>query len=398
MKNLAFIFILSIVAGMLRAQATNPIPTAPAQSLIATIVAVEGMVQVRSAEDQPWQPAQVGMKLNQGAEFRTGLRSAVRFTIPPDQTITLDRLGTIKVLQAIQEQGKVTTDLGLKYGRARYDIQKAGADHASTIRSPGSTLAIRGTDVLYEDQAPWVPSSTSLEGRAQYRDNYNQYIAFGYDTPIDMSADSTSPAETSIRKTKNDPKTDFSGRPPVDQNLLIQLPSYGGFDGREIQVLQQQARAIGQRHPTPAPGPLSFLLTWQSLNVNAPGATDLDLAVTDPLGRVVSSAHPTAGSGSVVATFSGNNRGVNGSGSESVTWSRQFFPGTYSLGVRDVSGDPASLVISVTRQGSVIKSFGPDPANPLILSPGQSFNTTVEVPANNSGAVGARPAPRGKRP
>jgi hypothetical protein len=116
-------------------------------------------VQVRAAEDQPWKPAAAGMEVDEGAEFRTGPRSAVQFVIPPDQTITLDRLGTIKVLQAVKDAGKVTTALGMKYGRTRYDIQAADLEHDSSIRSPGSTLAIRGTDVTFEDMAPVAPAA-----------------------------------------------------------------------------------------------------------------------------------------------------------------------------------------------------------------------------------------------
>src|SRR5437870_4287929 len=69
---------------------------APASTdhLKATVTGVEGLVQVRAADDQPWQKASVGMEVGENAEFRTGPKSAVRFVIPPDQTITLDRLGT----------------------------------------------------------------------------------------------------------------------------------------------------------------------------------------------------------------------------------------------------------------------------------------------------------------
>src|SRR5438045_9342050 len=99
------------------AQQSRP---AAATVLTATITAIEGIVQVRQNEDAPWQKAVVGMKLSEGAEFRTGPHSAVRFEIPPDQTVTLDRLGTVKLIEAIQKQDTVKTDLGMKYGRARY--------------------------------------------------------------------------------------------------------------------------------------------------------------------------------------------------------------------------------------------------------------------------------------
>ena len=63
---------------------------------------------------QKWEKAAEGTELTEGAELRTGPRSAVRFMIGDDQTITLDRLGTIQILRANFENGKVFTDLGMK--------------------------------------------------------------------------------------------------------------------------------------------------------------------------------------------------------------------------------------------------------------------------------------------
>src|SRR5687768_2592816 len=82
-------------------QDTQPATLPGAQPLKATITGVEGIVQVRNSDSEPWKKAAVGMVLDEGAEFRTGPKSAVRFTIPPDQTVTLDRLGTVKLLEAI---------------------------------------------------------------------------------------------------------------------------------------------------------------------------------------------------------------------------------------------------------------------------------------------------------
>ena len=46
--------------------------------------------------------------------------------MPPNQSITLDRLGTIKVLQAIKQKDEYKTDVGMKYGRTKYEVQAAG--------------------------------------------------------------------------------------------------------------------------------------------------------------------------------------------------------------------------------------------------------------------------------
>src|SRR5690349_628738 len=95
------------------APATAPAPTTQQDTgaLKVTVVDVTGAVQVRTADDAPWQAAKVGMVVDEGAEFRTGPRSSVRCTIPPDQSFTLDRLGTVKVLTALKKGDKLKTDM-----------------------------------------------------------------------------------------------------------------------------------------------------------------------------------------------------------------------------------------------------------------------------------------------
>src|SRR5690606_18783950 len=73
-------------------------PAAQNEPLQATIRTVKGIVQYRTGDDQPWQKVEEGLALDIGVEFRTGPRSAVTFHLPPDQLITLDRLGTLKLL------------------------------------------------------------------------------------------------------------------------------------------------------------------------------------------------------------------------------------------------------------------------------------------------------------
>src|SRR5437763_3766810 len=115
---------------------TEPTTSASVESLKITVVKVQGIVQVRAAEDKPWQRVTEGMIVDENAEFRTSLRSAVQIMIPPDQTITLDRLGTIKVVQAINDSGKLKTKIGMKYGGTRFDIESAGQAHEHGRASP----------------------------------------------------------------------------------------------------------------------------------------------------------------------------------------------------------------------------------------------------------------------
>src|SRR5688572_26124574 len=274
---------LLTVTQLARAQETRPatspatspstIPaTAPAQ-LTATITAVEGLVQVRDDETVPWQRARVGMTVGEGAEFRTGPRSAVQFEIPPGQTITLDRLGTVKLIEAVRSQGSIKTDLGMRYGRVRYDIEAAGISHDATIHSPSSSLAVRGTQVSLYDQAPFVPEAVSLTGRAQFRNLRKQVVAFGGRQRASVRADDDTSAQTAL----------------VESTLQDEELARNDQQMRELRYLfDQQGEvfgnvAISDRAVTDAQlprlfgGRLNFVLRWSD-----PDYADLNIVMNSP--------------------------------------------------------------------------------------------------------------------
>ncbi|MGF1452139.1 MAG: hypothetical protein ACFB21_08725 [Opitutales bacterium] len=114
-------------------------------SLSLRILTLRGLVQVRASEADQWQMARVGQQFGLGAEFRTGPRSAVQFSVGDTQVVSLDRLGVVKVVDALRSDERISTDLGLNYGRAELEVQAGGLEHESQIRSPGATLAVRGS-------------------------------------------------------------------------------------------------------------------------------------------------------------------------------------------------------------------------------------------------------------
>ncbi|HSI34611.1 MAG: hypothetical protein ACAI43_22420 [Phycisphaerae bacterium] len=275
---------LAVVAGAVVALA-QPAATAPATlpaqgQMRVTITGVEGMVQVRESGDEPWKKAVVGMSVTEGAEFRTGPRSAVRCLIPPDQTITLDRLGVIKLMQALRDGNVVRTRVGMPYGRTRYDIEEAGIEHKSELVSPSSTLAVRGTRVSIFDQPPYAPSAVSLTGRAEYRTAKRQ-MAFGGKGAgkTEVSSDADSAAANSLTQTFVDPQSAY-GRPEADQKLINQLQAKGdillrGGDlaiatGGPVSDAQLQSILAGQ-------GRFNISLRW-----TGPGDFDLFVLASSP--------------------------------------------------------------------------------------------------------------------
>jgi len=151
----------------------TPATAASAESaeLQATIVTIQGRVQVRDEDDQPWRVAEVGMNVGAGAEFRTGPRSTVQFAIPPDQVVTIGSLSTVKLLTALQRGQTVKTDLGMRYGRTSYNVQAAGITHEATIQTASATLAVEGTRSMFaEDRSSaFAPRMGTFDTRAFLR-------------------------------------------------------------------------------------------------------------------------------------------------------------------------------------------------------------------------------------
>jgi len=353
--------------------------TSPEEALQITITAVQGIVQYRVAEDAPWLKAEVGIVLDQNAEFRTGPRSAVQFKIPPDHTVTLDRLGTVKVLQAIQKDNKITTKLGMKYGRTRYDIEAAGLEHESSIASPSSTLAVRGTEFSSYDQRPFAAEGVSLTGRVEFRDAKKR-VSFGSrgggKNKIDTNTNSSA-AYAALNATV-DPTTGFA-RSASEQPLIANLLSHGAtidydFD-KNIRVVRGGIPPADEVLGSVLPGQLNFVLRWQ-------GDSDVNLGVLSPrLSDVPGTVYPIGGLDSVKSggRTDFDHRGGKNGGIEVVYWPKDYPRGIYSAGAVHISGPntPATLdvfldgkrVPILSGQGSVeTAKFISQPINPKIAA------------------------------
>ena len=110
------------------------------------VTAVQGLAQVRSAPDQPWRKCEVGMDIPADGELRTGPRAKVELRLPQGGTVTLDRLGTFKLADALDGGARQPrSELILKYGQTRYEVEGAELlEQQTIIRSPSSGLNVRG--------------------------------------------------------------------------------------------------------------------------------------------------------------------------------------------------------------------------------------------------------------
>jgi hypothetical protein len=385
-------------------QTTEPATmVATGEPLKITVTGFEGMVQYRASETDTWKAVENGLVLSENAEFRTGMKSAVRFTIPPDQTVTLDRVGVIKVLQAVQDGKKVKTKLGMKYGRTRYDIEAAGLEHESTIASPSSTLAVRGTQVIQYDQRPFPSQAISLTGRAEFQD-FKKRVALGSKGggTIKVDENSSSPAAYASLSSTVDPNTS-TARSPAETPLISNLLSHGAtvdydFD-KNIRVIRG-GRPPGEEELSKVlPGRLNFVMRWTN-------DTDLNLGVISPgLPGANRTVYPVGGLNLVASggRTDFDHRGGKEGGIEVVYWPKTFPQGVYSIGAVHISGvnSPGTVEVYLdgkkmpilTGQGNVEKAeFIGKPINPEIASGvgvGLVRLTTEQ---------GATPLPEGPKP
>jgi hypothetical protein len=331
-------------------------PALPEGALTVTVSAVQGNVQVRPAEDQDWRPAVVGMQLGEQAEFRTGPRSAVQFKLPPDQTITLDRLGTVKVLTAVQQGGKVKTNIGMKYGRTRYSIEAAGVEHEATISSPSSTLAVRGTDFMDEDQRPFPAKAVSFTGRVEVRDARKRtFVGSKGGSKAAINSEANSAAEFAAGQTVVDPGQRLA-RTDAEQPLISALLSHGAtisFDQEKGIKVVRGGRPLTDKELIPVlPGTLNFVLRWTgnadlNLGVHAPSSNSFRNGTTIyPLGGL---NHAPSG-----GQMGFDHRGGTNGGMEICFWPGAFPAGEYQIGVQHISGviTPAQVdVFEATSKG-----------------------------------------------
>jgi hypothetical protein len=345
--------------------ASAPSTTGTVESLKITVQAVQGTVQVRASEDQPWQRAMPGMIVDENAEFRTSIRSAVQIVIPPDQTITLDRLGVIKVVEAVNDGGKLKTKIGMKYGRTQFDIESAGQQHEASISSPSSTLAIRGTNVVLYDQRPWTPEATSFTGRAMFQDaRKTMFVGNKGAGTLKVDSNSNSSAAYALSQSVVDPGIALA-RSQSEQPLVDAVLSTGAtlsYDQEKGIKVITGGRPLTDAELLPTlTQPLDFVLRWT-------GNANLNLGIIGPLnGANNRTVYPIGGYNT---TASGghiefDHRGGPHGGMEVATFPKGFPEGVYRIGVAHVSGVNSPATVDVFYQGkrvdivNTINGLGP---------------------------------------
>jgi len=328
----------------------------------ATVIKIEGLVRVRLKSTEPWQRVQVKQVLPQNAIIQTGPAGAVELSIPPDQILTFDRASEGTILDAYKSGGKVTTNIGLKYGRTRYGISAAGVEHESTIRSSSSTLAVRGTIVSVFDQAPFLPEAVSLTGQAQYSFFKREEVSLGQKNgkKAKITGDSGSAAETALAAAIVDPFLS-SARSEAEAPLIASVISRGGvitFDQEAgIRVVRGGGAPNNAQLLQSLPGQLNFVVRWDT-NAN------VNLALLTPNGDFLYPIGAFAqGKGGGVVPF--DHRGGNGGGFEIVYFpTGKIVEGQYALSATNLSTQTTNLTLEAYFNNRRVL-LPPDPNDPF---------------------------------
>ena len=336
---------------------TRPAATAPAhaQALEVVVTEVRGLVQVRAAAGEEWKRPAVGQTFGAGAEFRTGSRSSVTLAIGDDQVITLDRLGTMSVLEALRQGNKVTTDLVLRYGRTDYAIEAAGREHDARIRTPSATLSVRGTRFIASDQPPFAPECYTVRGLVDYR-FARRLTSVGQGGRARGGSGST---EVSLNSSAVDPSI-AAARTSADASLIANEQSRGAVVNYDPNA--EIATARGSRGRSDAtlmgslPGRLNFIVRWDS-------PADVNLALIhqagDPLellGFFTPQEFLYPGFRQNVTPSGGritvDNRGGPEGGSETAFWEKSTPTGIYGLQALHVSGAATNVTMNAFIDGA----------------------------------------------
>ena len=336
-------------------------------SMQVNVTAVKGLVQVRDGADQPWHAAVVNMILSEGAELRTGPHSSVTCVIPPDQTFTLDRLGTVRVQDAFRQGDKVKTDLIMKYGRTHYDIQSAGLQHQSTITSPSSTLAVRGTDVVLSDEVPFDPYAISFTGHALYSSFRHSTVSVGSKGGryAKVTSGQDGAAQAAVQQTVVDPQyaaaltssdKEFISA-EVARGAVVNFPTNGA-----IPTVSGGRPQFDSELPGGLPGTLDFVLRWTG---NANLNIEVGVDPGDPLQNILNGfqkvefLYPQAGLNNSASGghIPYDDLGGPTGGEEIAYWLGPHPTGLYGIGAQSISGSATSFTFNVYENGQPLEMF-----------------------------------------
>jgi hypothetical protein len=135
-----------------------PAPAAADLPVTVTITELVDPVEFRNSPDEPWKPVTRESPLQIGSELRTGPHARIVLQVGPNSIVTLKGLSVMVIadVQVDPNDSVIRTRLAKKYGRLNAKVQHVGdLRNDYQIATPGSTLAIRGSEVEHHGYDSW---------------------------------------------------------------------------------------------------------------------------------------------------------------------------------------------------------------------------------------------------
>ncbi len=352
MKIVASIFAVGLLFPVISSFAQTQ-PASGVEHLKAKVTAVKGLARMKPDDDKPMRPVTVGMELPENATVLTGPNSMVQFAYPPDQVVTIDHTSQVKIVQAVIENGKLNTLMGMSYGATRYQVEAAGREHEAVIASPSQTLSVRGTDFLSVDRPGIATYAVSNWGRVQ-RNNGRKKTFFGSKGGgrAEIKSNTDSAAQTALNQTVVDPSIALA-RSQAENAIVESLLSRGAnvsFDfNKGIRIVRGGTVPLSDKELTPfLPGQLNFVLRWTS-------NSNVNLGVTEPgNGPGNKTLYPLGGFNKLPdggEIFFDHQGGPHG-GFEIASWPKNSFPdGRFLVQAQLISGPDAPATLDVFQDG-----------------------------------------------
>lgn len=206
-----------------------PVPApAEAKPNTATILAVQGQVQVRKAPEGEWAKAVAGDTISQGGAVRTGLRSALQVRVGAGQVMTIDRMSVVEFSELVNMANTDRTRLGVDYGRVVFQVQSTEFANDLQIQAADATLAVKGTEGGID-----ANPETGTESFGTETNDGTFSVTYPDGTESDVSGDDSTDTENKDPADKQSSDTDQdtgdSGSREGDESDVVDR-STGGSD------------------------------------------------------------------------------------------------------------------------------------------------------------------------
>jgi len=122
-------------------------PPAAGQPFEATVLSVEGSVEVKRPGEADWQDAQVDMKLPTDTTISTGVKSKVGLDFDGHAVVTIRRPSVVRLDRCLLTERAVETRLHVKVGSLRAGVIKEQLASDFKVSTPAVTLSVRGTEI-----------------------------------------------------------------------------------------------------------------------------------------------------------------------------------------------------------------------------------------------------------